>query len=135
TGLWIGKHFSLPTLRSLAIFVGKIIASRQSSNLVHNIKANQWVVLGENLTKEELQEQTLRVITSQITSLAEYYYYYQHPQEGLDLVRLTPEAERAFTDIRDQKVPSFILGPHIGNFDFFMMALSWLKVPLYVLAY
>jgi putative Ca2+/H+ antiporter (TMEM165/GDT1 family) len=72
TGLWIGKHFSLPTLRSLAIFVGKIIASRQSSNLVHNIKANQWVVLGENLTKEELQEQTLRVITSQITSLAEY---------------------------------------------------------------
>ena len=135
TGLWIGKTFSLPALRSMAKFVGKIVASRQSSNLVRNIKANQWVICGEKLNKDELQQQALRVITSQLTSLAEYYYYYQHPEAGLSLVRLTPEAERAFSDIRDHKVPTFFLGPHIGNYDFFLMALSWLKIPLYVLAY
>ena len=135
TGLWIGKTFSLPALRSLARFFGKIIASRQSSNLVLSIKANQWVVFDEQLNKEELQQQALRVITSQLTSLAEYYYYYQHPEEGLNLVRLTPEAERAVSDARDHKVPTFFLGPHIGNFDFFMMSLSWLKVPLFVLVY
>jgi len=135
TGLWFGKTFSLPALRNLAGFVGKVLASRQSSNLVLSIKANQWVVFGEQLNKEELQQQALRVITSQLTSLAEYYYYYQHPEEGLNLVRLTPEAERAVSNVRDHNVPTFFLGPHIGNFDFFMMALSWLKVPLYVLAY
>lgn len=135
TGLWLGKTFSLPTLRSMAKFVAKIVVSRQSSDLIRNIKANQWVILGENLNKEELQAQALRVMTSQATSLAEYYYYYQHPAEGLDLVRLTPEAERAFSDIRDHQVPTFILGPHIGNFDFFIMALSWLKIPLYLLSY
>lgn len=135
TGLWFGKTKSLPALRSLAKFIGKILASHQSSNLIHTIKANQWVVLGEKLNKEELQQQALRVTTSQVTSLAEYFYYFQHPEEGRNLIRLSPEAERAFSDIRDQKVPTFILGPHIGNYDFFMMALSWLKIPLYVLSH
>ena len=135
TGLWFGRTFSLRSLRSMAKFGGKIVASRQSSDLIRSIKANQWVICGENLNKEELQEQALRVISSQLISLVEYFYYYQHPAEGLELVRLTPEAERAFSDIRDQKIPTFILGPHIGNFDFFLMALSWLKVPIYALAY
>ncbi|MDD2521852.1 MAG: hypothetical protein PHW11_03390 [Anaerolineaceae bacterium] len=134
-GLWVGKTFSLPALRRLAKFVAKIIASRQSSSMVRSIKANQWVISGESMNKEELQQRTVRVITAQLISLAEYFYYYQHPQEGADLIRLTPEAEKAFADIRDHKVPTFILGPHIGNYDFFMMALSWLKIPLYVLAY
>lgn len=133
--LWVGKTFSLPALRNLAGFIAKIVASRQSSNLVRTIKANQWVISGGVLNKEELQQQTELVITSQLTSLAEYYYYYQHPEEGKGLIRLTPEAERAFGNVRDHKVPTFILGPHIGNFDFFMMALSWVGVPLYVLAY
>ena len=134
-GLWAGKTFSLPALRSLAWFGGKMLVLRKSSNLVRNIKANQWVVNGETLNKEELQEQALRVTTSQLTSLFEYFYYYQHPEEGIKQIRLTQEAERAFSDIRDGTTPTFILGPHIGNFDFFMMALSWLKVPLYVLSY
>ena len=134
-GLWVGKTFSLPALRRLAKFLGKVLASRHSSNLVRNIKANQWVVCGEQLTKDELQEQTLRVITSQLTSLAEYYYYYHHPDEGRNLIHLTPEAQRAVSDVRDRKVPTFFVGPHIGNFDFFLMALRWLEVPLYVLAY
>ena len=135
TGLWFGRTFSLRSLRSMAKFGGKIVASRQSSDLIRSIKANQWVICGENLNKEELQERALRVISSQLISLVEYFYYYQHPAEGLELVRLTPEAERAFSDIRDHKIPTFILGPHIGNFDFFLMALSWLKVPIYALAY
>ncbi|MEL7637709.1 MAG: hypothetical protein AAGU03_08145 [Anaerolineaceae bacterium] len=135
TGLWFGKNFSLPALRRMAKFAAKIVASFQSTDLIRNIKVNQWVILGENLDNEELQAQALRVISSQLISLVEYFYYYQHPQEGLDLVRLTPEAERAFSDIRDRKVATFILGPHIGNFDFFLMALSWLKVPIYALAY
>ena len=134
-GLWIGKNLSLFTLRRLAKSIGKIVASRRSSSLVRNIKANQWVISGEKLNKEELQQQTERILISQVTSLAEYFYYYQHPEEGKGLIRLTPEAEIAFGNIRDHQVPTFILGPHIGNYDFFMMALSWLKVPLYVLTY
>ena len=37
--------------------------------------------------------------------------------------------------MRDHKVPTFVLGPHIGNFDLFGMTLCWLNVPIYVLAY
>ena len=134
-GLWAGKTFSLSTLRKLAKLGGKLLSLRQKSDLIRSIKANQWVVSGETMNKEELKDQTLRVTTSQVTSLFEYFYYYQHPEEGKSKVRFTPEAEKAIIEIRDKKVPTFILGPHIGNFDFFMMALRWFEVPLYVLTY
>lgn len=134
-GMWGGRTFSLPTLRKLAGFGGKVLASRQKSNQIKNIKANQWVVTGESLNQEQLQEQTLKVTTSMVTSLFEYFYYYQHPEEGKRSIHLTPEAQNAVRDMRDRKVPTFVLGPHIGNFDLFGMTLCWLNVPIYVLAY
>ena len=87
-GMWGGRTFSLPTLRKLARLGGKLLASRQNSKMVRNIKANQWVVSGESLNKEQLQEQTLKVTTSMVTSLFEYFYYYQHPEEGKQLIHL-----------------------------------------------
>lgn len=134
-GMWGGRTFSLSTLRGLARFGGRVVASRKKSNIVRNIKANQWVVTGEKLNKSQLHQQTRSVATSMVTSLFEYYYYYQHPQAGLNTIHLTPEAQNAVRDIRDRKIPTFILGPHIGNFDLFGMSLVWLKVPVYVLAY
>ena len=134
-GMWGGRTFSLPTLRKLARLGGKLLASRRNSKMVRNIKANQWVVSSGSLNKEQLQEQTLKVTTSMVTSLFEYFYYYQHPEEGKKSIHLTPEAQNAVRDMRDHKVPTFVLGPHIGNFDLFGMTLCWLNVPIYVLAY
>jgi len=134
-GLWGGRTFSLPVLRKLARFGGELLTWRPKSNLIRNIKANQWVVTGENLNKTQLSQQAKAVTTSMVTSVFEYFYYYQHPEEALGLLHLTPEAQEAVRDIRDRKIPTFILGPHIGNFDLFGMSLCWLKVPVFVLAH
>lgn len=134
-GMWAGKTLSLSTLRNLAEFGGKLLVLRKSSKLVENIKANQWVVTGEKLNKEQLDQQAERVSISMVTSLFEYFYYYQHPEEGKKTINLTPEAEQTVIDIRDKKIPTFILGPHISNFDLFGMSFCWLGVPVFALAY
>lgn len=134
-GLWGGNAFSLTTLHRLARFGGRILSDHKSGNQIRNIKANQWVVTGETFNKAQLHQQAQAVTNSLVTALFEYFYYYQHPEEGLEIIHLTPEAERALNDIREHKVPTFILGPHIGNFDLFGMFLVWLKLPIYVLSY
>lgn len=134
-GMWAGKTFSLSTMRGLAEFGGKVLASRKSSSFVQNVEANQSVVTGEKLNKEQLDQQVERVAKSTATSLFEYFYYYQHPEEGKKTINLTREAEQTVIDIRDRKIPTFILGPHIGNFDLFGMSFCWLGVPVFALGY
>lgn len=135
TGLWLGKNVRLAGFNHLADFVGSVLASRRSSSLVRNITANQWVISGESMGKSQLQQRTRETIRNVVGSLAEYYYYYQHPEEGKKMIVLSPRAEETLRDITERKVPTILLGPHLGNFDLFGMSLTWLGVRPYVLSY
>lgn len=135
TGLWLGRHCSLTGLDKLANFVGTVLASRRNSSLVRNVSANQWVISGESLDKSQLQERTRETIRNIVGSLAEYFYYYQHPEEGLQKIILSSRSQDTLHDIIEKKVPTILLGPHLGNFDLFGMSLTWLGVRPYVLSY
>ena len=135
TGLWFGKHFSLTGLDHLAHFIGSVLASRSNSSLVRHIEANQWVISGESMSKSQLQERTRETILNVVGYFAEYFYYYQHPEEGLEKIVLSPKAEDTVRDIVERKVPTILLGPHLGNFDLFGMSLTWLGVRPFVLSY
>jgi len=135
TGLWLGKHVSLSRLDRLAYGIGSILASRGNSPMVRNIMANQYVVSGETLSKPQLQQQTRETVRNVVRSLAEYFYYYQHPEEGKKVIVLSPSAEEALRDIVERKTPTILLGPHLGNFDLFGMSLTWLGVKPFVLSY
>ena len=50
-------------------------------------------ISGRIMNKEELQQRTRSCLTAQLISLAEYFIT-TTPQEGADLIRLTPEAEK-----------------------------------------
>jgi len=135
TGLWLGKHFKPSGLDRLANVVGSVLATRRNSSMVRTIMANQWVVSGESLSKAQLQERTSETVHNDVSSLAEYFYYYQHPEEGKRKIILSPTAEEAVRDIVERRVPTILLGPHLGNFDLFGMSLTWLGVQPYVLSY
>ena len=135
TGLWLGKNFRLTGLDRLADIVGSLLASRRNSSMFRHIMANQWVVSGELLNKSQLQQLTRETIFNVVGSLAEYFYYYQHKEEGLEKIVLSPRAEETLRDIIDRKVPTILLGPHLGNFDLFGMSLTWLGVRPYVLSF
>jgi KDO2-lipid IV(A) lauroyltransferase len=85
--------------------------------------------------KSQLQERTRETIRNVVGSLAEYFYYYQHPEEGLKRIILSPRAEDTVRDIVERKVPTILLGPHLGNFDLFGMSLTWLGVRPFVLSF
>jgi lauroyl/myristoyl acyltransferase len=135
TGLWLGKNFSLTGLDRLAGLIGSVLASRRKSLMARNIMANQWVISGESMTKSQLQQRMRETVHNIVSSLAEYFYYYQHPEEGKKKIILSPTAEEAVRDVTDRKVPTILLGPHLGNFDLFGMSLTWLGVHPYVLSY
>ena len=135
TGLWLGKNFRLTGLDRLAQWIGSVLASRRNSSMVRNIMANQWVVSGESISKSQLEERTQETVRNAVISLAEYYYYYQHPEEAKEKIVLSSTAEETLRDIIDRKVPTILLGPHLGNFDLFGMSLTWLGVRPYVLSY
>ena len=135
TGLWLGKNFRLTGLDRLADIVGSLLASRRNSSMFRHIMANQWVVSGESISKSQLQQLSRETIHNVVGSLAEYFYYYQHPNEGLKKIVLSPRAEDTLRDIIDRKVPTILLGPHLGNFDLFGMSLTWLGVRPYVLSF
>ncbi len=134
-GLWLGKNFRLERLNHLARFIGSVLASRRNSSLVRNIMANQWVISGESMSKSQLQERTRDTIRNVVISLSEYFYYYQHSKEGLEKIILSPRAEETLRDVIERKVPTILLGPHLGNFDLFGMSLTWLGVRPYVLSF
>lgn len=134
-GLWLGKNFRLKGLNHLAHFIGSVLASRRNSSLVRYIEANQWVISGENMSKSQLQERTRETIRNDVLSLAEYFYYYQHPKEGFEKIILSPRAEETLRDIIERKIPTILLGPHLGNYDLFGMSLAWLGLRPYVLSY
>ena len=135
TGLWLGKHFKLKGLNHLADLISSVLASRRNSLMFRNIQANQWVVAGEKLSISQLEQYTCETIRNVVVSLAEYFYYYQHPEEGKKMIVLSPTAEEAMRDIVDRKVPTLLLGPHLGNYDLFGMSITWLGVKPYVLSY
>lgn len=135
TGLWLGKNFRLSGLSRLSDIASSILASRSNSSLVRNIMANQWVISGESMTKSQLEERTRETVKNVVSSLAEYFYYYQHPKEGLEKIVLSPRAEETVRDVAEQKIPTVLLGPHLGNFDLFGMSLTWLGVQPFVLSY
>ncbi len=134
-GLWLGKNIKLTGLNNLARLIGSAMALRRNSALVRNISANQWVISGESMDKAQLRERADETIHNVVLSLAEYYYYYQHRKEGLEKIILSPTAEETLREIIDGKVPTILLGPHLGNFDLFGMSLTWLGVKPYVLSY
>jgi len=135
TGLWLGKNFKLTGLNHIANVIASILAARGDSPMVRNIMANQWVISGESMNKSQLRERARETIQNVTGSLAEYFYYYQHPEKGKRMVVLSKAAEDAVRDIVDRKVPTILLGPHLGNFDLFGMSLTWFGVQPYVLSY
>ncbi|MGB4594733.1 MAG: hypothetical protein WBI14_02375 [Anaerolineaceae bacterium] len=133
-GLWMGRHVSLERGRSIADWVGKIWSKRKDSQKVAAIKANQWVVSGETLDKAGLNVQTQAVCQSIVKSLFEYFYFYQHPEEGKLLMRPSARVQELIEDVLVKRKPTMILGPHLGNFDLFGLMFTWLGIKPFALS-
>jgi lauroyl/myristoyl acyltransferase len=103
--------------------VAEQIARQRDSRVVRAVRANQWVIRGENLDGEALDAVVSETFHYWARSIFDLYHYIETPEAAGQLIVL----ERSFQQIAQR--PEFdqrglmIVGLHLSNFD---LVLQWL---------
>jgi KDO2-lipid IV(A) lauroyltransferase len=99
-------------------FVTDQVVSRKNLGLVRALRINQWVVNGENLSSEELDEAVKNTLRHTAHCLYDTYHYFQNERAGREMVIIPPEAWTMLERIKHEGKGVIIVGPHLSNFDF-----------------
>ncbi|HWQ45388.1 MAG TPA: lysophospholipid acyltransferase family protein [Longilinea sp.] len=122
--LFVGKH----TPRFIANPLGRVIAAMVShsrnNQAVRAVRLNQWVLSGQTLGKEALDEAVHAVYRSQSTSLYDAYHYLDRPADTIKKVGLTPVFAKIFTKALEYKQGTVFISPHTASFDLAGLSLA-----------
>jgi phosphatidylinositol dimannoside acyltransferase len=119
----LGRLLPLRLGHSLARFVAVQIAAQRDAKSVRAVRANQWVIRGETLGKEALNQAVTETFQNIARSIFDLYHYIQNPEaakrlivldEGFHLLLQRPEfGDRGLV----------IAGLHTSNFDLVLQTL------------
>ncbi len=127
---------TLPRERGLKFvsFLGKSFGSIKASPLVKAIRANQWVIHQESLTKKELDDLPKTVFASAARCLFDYLYYLPRPEALQGVIDISPKAQLAFTRIQNEE-PCVVVCPHLSNFELMGYILALKNIDVQVLSF
>ncbi len=142
--------FAQPFIIRLAMFIGRILPYRfgvkaasaigtllgsiRISAMVKAVRANQYVIHDQSLSKKDLNKIPRIIFRSAAKCLFDYFHHLPRPDELGKLVHYSPEARIAFERIRNNQ-PCVIVSPHLSNFDLMGYALSLIGVEVQVLSF
>jgi len=108
---------------SIARLAGLWISSRRDLALVKAVRANQWVVSGETLSRESLEKATQAVFQNSARSIYDVYHYIQNPIAAGKIFTFDPsfQAELGRPEFTQRGLVA--AGLHISSFD---LALQWI---------
>jgi KDO2-lipid IV(A) lauroyltransferase len=133
--LGVAKNTSTKTGYKLADFAAKVICKYPKSTLVQSTRANQWVISGQKLSKEELDLQVEQTIRMTAQSIFEFYHYMHNYPAILEKVIFTPKVTKLLADRDGCGEGTIFIGPHLGNFDLGGRAIALHGYKLFVLSY
>ncbi len=133
-GKWLGKSLSHKGVHRLASVLAGLINILPNTSLQRSIRSNVQVVLGPDAEPKAIRKMTKAIIRSLWHMHADYFYYYQHPEEGKKALKYTPRVLEAIEDVKVRKIPTIMAGPHFGNFDLFGLSLAWQGLPMMALS-
>lgn len=107
----------------LADFVAEQIARRRDSRLVQAVRANQWVVRGETLDGEALDQAVLETLRHSARSIFDLYHYVQDLPATKQLIVLDSRFLQTARRSEFEHRGLIIAGLHLSNFD---LVLQWL---------
>ncbi len=119
----------------LADWVAKKIASRKDSQMVRALRANQWIVTGQKLTAEELDEQVLDTFRHIAHVQYDLYHNLENHQATLERMILSPKLAGFLNSRKDGTEGTLILAPHLSNFDLAGRAMALNGYNIQVLSY
>jgi KDO2-lipid IV(A) lauroyltransferase len=99
------------------------IASRRDSKIVRAVRSNQWVIRGETLDKEALDQAVCETFLHWARSIFDLYHYIQDPEATKQLVVLDERAQLLTRRPEFDNRGLLIVGLHLSNFD---LILQWL---------
>ena len=109
---------------SFAHFVAEQIARQRNSRLVRAVRANQWVIRGENLDGEALDRVVGETFQNWARSIFDLYHYVDDPDATKQLIVVEPSFQRFVQRTEFGARGLVLIGLHLSNFD---LILQWLS--------
>lgn len=119
----------------LGEWLGRVIASFKKNRMVQSVRANQWVVSGQRLDRQQLDEITCKTFEHTAVCLYDLYHNLTRPQRILDMVSMSPQLTRILDHQLKTNKGTMIVAPHLSNFDLAGRAMALHGYPILVLSY
>lgn len=121
--IFVGETFPPRVGYQLADLVARFLTKFENSDLSRAIRANQWVVQGEDLNREELISATRSVLTHAGKC---YYDLYHTWRDEESLLRTVPTSQsiQDFIEFTKSGQGTLVVAPHLSNFDLVIRALA-----------
>jgi KDO2-lipid IV(A) lauroyltransferase len=133
--LGIAKNTSTKTGYKLANFAADFLCKHPNAKLIQAARANQWVITGEKLSKQELDIQVDRTIRNTAHSIFEFYHYMHNYTAIKEKVIFSPKVTELLENRASCGEGTIFIGPHLGNFDMGGRAIALRGYKLFVLSY
>ena len=106
-----------------ARFVAEQIARQRNSKLVRAVRANQWVIRGENLDGAALDRVVRETFHDWARSIFDLYHYVDDPNATKQLIVVEPSFQKFVQRPEFDERGLVLIGLHLSNFD---LILQWL---------
>jgi KDO2-lipid IV(A) lauroyltransferase len=115
--LGIGKFLPPKIGLGVSKYIGRKIAESKDDPSVKAVRANLWVVSGERLTSEELDQMIVKVFSNQARALYFLYRNFRNPAGIKKIVRTSKEFKELVDITQSRSESLMIVGVHMSNFD------------------
>jgi lauroyl/myristoyl acyltransferase len=112
----IGKYLPKRAGYRLSSRVASFIANRTDLEISRVIRANQYVVQGENKSREELISISKKVLEHAGRCFYDLYHFFSKPEVLEEMVPLS-KSMREFIDFSTDGKGYVVVSPHLSNFD------------------
>jgi KDO2-lipid IV(A) lauroyltransferase len=133
--LRIGRLLPPSVGHRLADAVGGWLGSLRQTSIVQTVEANQRVIGGEGLSREELARRTRATFRQTGRCLYDLYHTAERPDAILEQVRFSVGFDRCVEQICSGRQGTLLVCPHLSNFDLAGRAIAFRGIHLLVLSY
>lgn len=129
----LGRGLPLSLGYCLADFVAARIAVQRDSKLVRAVRANQWVIRGENLGKAELDRVVRETFQHSARSIFDLYHYIENKEAARRLISMDETTQALLKRPEYGERGLMLVGLHISSFDLILQILCQLGMKMMVL--
>jgi len=111
------------------------IAYREQSSIVQSIRLNQWIIRGKKSTSEQLDRAVEAVLSHAARCMFDFYHDVHAPKRILQRFHFNQQLKDLIKLSQENKFGAMVVGPHLSNFDYAMLAMGYKGLKAQVLSF